>query len=97
MQFNAELNHTNARLAEEVEASADTIARSETAERSMADMALALSVAVKACTAQKTARRTLKRKLQEKETHGTQLARQCDVANLQVCVGRQSADKSCGC
>ena len=65
MQFNAELNNTNERLAEEVEASADMVARSEKAERSMVEMALGLSVAVKACTAQKAARCSLKRKLEE--------------------------------
>lgn len=84
MQFNAELNNTNAKLAEEVEASADMVARSDKAERRMADMALGLSVAVKACTAQKAARCLLKHKLEEKESHSAKLARERDVANLQV-------------
>lgn len=84
MQFNAELNNTNERLAEEVEASADMVARSEKAERSMVEMALGLSVAVKACTAQKAARCSLKRKLEEKECFSAKMTRERDVANLQV-------------
>lgn len=93
MQFNAELNNTNARLAEEVEASADMVARSEKADRSMVEMALGLSVAVKACTAQKSARSLLKLKLEQKQSHSAKMERQRDVANLQVCCSQNTINK----
>jgi hypothetical protein len=85
LQFSAELNSTNAKLAEEVEASADIMARSQKAERCMVDMALGFVVAVNACRDHKAARHSLKHKLEAKECHSAKLARERDVANLQVC------------
>lgn len=84
LQFHAELNSAQLKLAEEVEASSDMMERTETAERNMAEMARALSVAVQSCRSQKVARTMLKRRLEEKENCVRAIAKEIEVANLQV-------------
>jgi hypothetical protein len=84
LQFNTELNSTQLKLAEEVEASSDMAARTDLAEGNMKEMAMALSIAVQSCQNQKAARIMLKRKLEEKENVVRKIAKELEVANLQV-------------
>lgn len=84
LQFNNELNNTSARLAEEVEASANTAEQHSKAVEQTRDMARALALTVSACQKQKIVQKLLKRKLEDQARIAAKVSKDRDVAHAQV-------------
>lgn len=85
LQFNNELNNTNARLAEEVEMSTNTAEQYNKAVEQARDMARALAVAVSSCRKQKAGCKIMRQKIDEKVQTIGRVSKERDVAHAQVC------------
>lgn len=86
LQFKNELNNTSARLAEEVENSANTEEQYNMAVDQAQDMAQALALAVSACQKQKVARQLVNQKLDAQAQKTAKALKDREVAYAQVWV-----------
>lgn len=92
LQFKNELNNTSARLAEEVESSANTAEQRSKAVEQAQDMARALALTVSACQKQQIVHKLLKRKLEDQARTAAKVSKDRDVAHAQVLTSGSLSD-----